>query len=86
VREWLAMALSNPSAFCSPHTQDQSALSILLHNKSLPIVRPTPELPLAVAKSIEGFLRLLKAGEYSVSSASVGPCCGGGALAVPPVR
>lgn len=38
VRAWVQMAWDSPEGFCSSHPQDQSAWSVLVHNRSLPLI------------------------------------------------
>ena len=40
VWDWLAMALAKPGPFCNSHVQDQAAFSILILNRSLPLINP----------------------------------------------
>ena len=38
VWDWLGMAVAKPRGFCSSHVQDQAAFTILVYNRSLPLV------------------------------------------------
>ena len=40
--DWLQMAVQRPNAFCTSHVQDQAAWSILVLNRSLPLVNVCP--------------------------------------------
>ena len=42
VWDWLQMAVQRPSAFCTSHVQDQAAWTILVLNRSLPLVNMCP--------------------------------------------
>jgi len=38
VWDWMSMALERPAAFCDSHTQDQAAWTVLVFNRSLPLI------------------------------------------------
>lgn len=40
VWDWLQMAIAKPKAFCSSHTNDQAAWTLLVQNRSLPLINP----------------------------------------------
>ena len=42
--DWLALAVARPRGFCASHTQDQAAWTVLVLNRSLPLVNTGPYL------------------------------------------
>jgi len=42
VWDWLSMYLAKPGGFCGSHTQDQAAFSILVENRTLPVMNACP--------------------------------------------
>ena len=85
VARWLRMALEQPRAFCGSHPQDQSAWTILVSNRSLPVINtcfdvsrrdwptrpPNCHRPL---KAFERFLRALATGRFEVAGRPPGSC------------
>ena len=77
VWDWLGMAVARPHAFCMAHTQDQSAWTILVLNRSLPLVNPCPYLTLEGSqrcvthqKDTNFFLSMLGEGAFEVVEAA----------------
>ena len=80
--DWLGMAMSKPQAFCSSHVQDQAAFTILVLNRSLPLVNICPFLQIASKRGYEpqkcvkhtkhlaAFLGALRDGAYEVVQAA----------------
>ena len=74
VWDWFAMAHARPRGFCMSHTEDQAAWTVLVQNRSLPLL--TPCLYLSALKGFEqcfthtkrasNFLTLLATGRYEV--------------------
>lgn len=40
VWDWLMMAITHPHGFCSSHTNDQAAWTLLVQNRSMPLINP----------------------------------------------
>ena len=73
VWDWLGMAVAEPTAFCFPHVQDQAAFTILVLNRSLPLLNVCPYLGLkgkqrcvTHTKDTNNFLSLLGRGMVEV--------------------
>lgn len=72
VWDWLAMALAKPRPFCNSHVQDQAAFSILVLNRSLPLINPCVylhvggqyEACVTHTKKIGTFLATIAGGTY----------------------
>ena len=70
--DWLQMAIAKPTAFCDSPPQDQSAWTILVHNRSLPLVSMCAhrarvrENCYHDLKNINEFLAHLRNGTFSV--------------------
>ena len=82
VWDWLGMAVAKPHAFCNSHVQDQAAFTILVYNRSLPLINVCPYIDLPSkrgyepqkcvkhTKSANTFLELLGRGAFEVVPSS----------------
>ena len=76
--DWLSMAIVKPTGFCNSQVQDQAAFTILVLNRSLPIINPCLYLHsvgyekcVGTQKGLNYFLNVLLAdGAYEVVPAS----------------
>jgi len=74
VWDWFAMAHAKPQGFCMSHTEDQAALSLLVQNRSLPVLNPCVYLThvrgyercYTHTKRANNFLALIAVGRYEV--------------------
>ena len=74
VWDWFAMAHARPQGFCMSHTEDQAALSLLVQNRSLPVLNPCVYLAhvrgyescYTHTKRANNFLSLIAEGRYEV--------------------
>ena len=74
VWDWFAMAAARPQGFCMSHTEDQAALSLLVQNRSLPVLNPCVYLThvqgyekcYTHTKRANNFLALIAQGRYEV--------------------
>ena len=72
--DWFAMAAARPQGFCMSHTEDQAALSLLVQNRSLPVLNPCVYLThvqgyekcYTHTKRANNFLALIAQGRYEV--------------------
>ena len=82
VWDWLGLAMAKPEAFCNSHVQDQAAFTILVLNRSLPLVNPCPYMHVPSKRGYEpqkcvtamkhpaAFLSTLRDGAFEVVPAT----------------
>ena len=86
VWDWFAMMHVHPHAACVSHTQDQALWTILVQNRSLPVVNPCVYLHrmrgyercFTYEKKPHGFLWLLGQGKFEVVASEQVACTGVG--------
>ena len=76
VWDWMHMAVERPSAFCMSHIQDQAAWTILVLNRSLPLVNFCPYLHakgpnvcVHKSKNTNTFIDQLRGGRFEIVTA-----------------
>eukprot|EP00966_Prymnesium_polylepis_P045638 1056721-Prymnesium_polylepis.1 len=74
VHTWYSMAVREPNAFCNSSTQDQAAWSILVYNRSLPLVNPcvyrnASKLCFVATKNVNDFLGTIRSGRWETVAA-----------------
>jgi len=75
--QWLNMALENPHAFCSSHTQDQAAFTILVGHNAFPVLNTCARFAASHGRcpqtwAMEDFFRPIQENVFDVVS-SFGP-------------
>ena len=72
--DWFAMAAARPQGFCMSHTEDQATFTMLVQNRSLPLLNPCVYLThvrgyekcYTYTKRANNFLGILGAGRFEV--------------------